>query len=194
MTQGSEWDKEIWRTRGWLENVTRGRSYQFRCLVNGGTMGVNSLPKTVIRQRRDCDLNPGPSAPESSKLTTRLLRNCCPFPYHLNFCCRIFPLSNFSLPIFPLPLVSVAVISYINFVLPCFLTLSFFLADFLVAQFSGCLFFLCRFFQLPFFPAAHFTAVVFTFYHWATRAVRFDMPQRCTTSVLPRKFQAKKNW
>jgi len=24
-------------------------------------MGVNSLPKTVTRQRRDCDLNPGPS-------------------------------------------------------------------------------------------------------------------------------------
>jgi len=36
-------------------------------------MGVNSLPKTVTRQRRDCDLNPGPSAPESSTLTTRLL-------------------------------------------------------------------------------------------------------------------------
>ena len=35
-------------------------------------MGVNSLPKTVIRQRRGCDLNPGPSAPESSALTTRL--------------------------------------------------------------------------------------------------------------------------
>jgi len=35
-------------------------------------MGVNSLPKTVILQRRDCDLNPGPSAPESSMLTTRL--------------------------------------------------------------------------------------------------------------------------
>ena len=35
-------------------------------------MGVNSLPKTVIRQRRNCDLNPGPSAPESSTLTTRL--------------------------------------------------------------------------------------------------------------------------
>ena len=35
-------------------------------------MGVNSLPKTVIRQRRDCDLNPGPSAPESSTLTSRL--------------------------------------------------------------------------------------------------------------------------
>ena len=29
-------------------------------------MGVNSLPKTVTRQRRDCDLNPGSSAPESS--------------------------------------------------------------------------------------------------------------------------------
>ena len=35
-------------------------------------MGVNSLPKTVIRQRRGSDLNPGPSAPESSTLTTRL--------------------------------------------------------------------------------------------------------------------------
>ena len=35
-------------------------------------MGVNSLPKTVTRQRRDCDLNPGPSALESSTLTTRL--------------------------------------------------------------------------------------------------------------------------
>ena len=34
-------------------------------------MGVNSLPKTVTRQRRDCDLNLGPSAPESSTLTTR---------------------------------------------------------------------------------------------------------------------------
>jgi len=29
-------------------------------------VGVISLPKTVTRQRRDCDLNPGPSAPESS--------------------------------------------------------------------------------------------------------------------------------
>ena len=33
---------------------------------------MNSLPKTVTRQRRDCDLNPDPSAPESSTLTTRL--------------------------------------------------------------------------------------------------------------------------
>ena len=46
--------------------------YQFRCLVNRGTMGVNSLPKTVTRQRRGGDLNPGPTAPESSTLTTRL--------------------------------------------------------------------------------------------------------------------------
>ena len=37
-------------------------------------MGVNSLlSKTVTRQRRDCDLNMGPSTPESSMLTTRLL-------------------------------------------------------------------------------------------------------------------------
>jgi len=27
---------------------------------------VNGLPKTVTRQRRGCDVNPGPSAPESS--------------------------------------------------------------------------------------------------------------------------------
>jgi len=32
-------------------------------------MGVNSLRKTVTRQRRRCDLHPGPSAPESSRLT-----------------------------------------------------------------------------------------------------------------------------
>ena len=35
-------------------------------------MGVNSLPETVTRPRRGCDLNPGRSAPESSTLTTRL--------------------------------------------------------------------------------------------------------------------------
>ena len=33
---------------------------------------MNSLPKTVTRHRRGCDLNPGLSAPESSTLTTRL--------------------------------------------------------------------------------------------------------------------------
>ena len=37
-----------------------------------GTMGMNSLPKTVTRQRRDCDMNPCPSVPESSTLTTRI--------------------------------------------------------------------------------------------------------------------------
>ena len=35
-------------------------------------MGRNSLPKAVTRQRRDCDLYPGPTAPESSTLTARL--------------------------------------------------------------------------------------------------------------------------
>jgi len=35
-------------------------------------MGVYSLLMTVTRQRRGCDLNLGPSAPESSMLTTRL--------------------------------------------------------------------------------------------------------------------------
>jgi len=52
--------------------LKRASCYQFCCLVNRGTMGVNSLPKTVTRQRHDCNLNPGPSAPESSTLTTRL--------------------------------------------------------------------------------------------------------------------------
>ena len=37
-------------------------------------MGVNSLPKTVTRHRHDCDLNPGPSAPESNTVTTGLYR------------------------------------------------------------------------------------------------------------------------
>ena len=40
--------------------------------MNRGTMGVNSLPKPVTRHRRGCDLNPGPTAPESGTLTTRL--------------------------------------------------------------------------------------------------------------------------
>ena len=40
-------------------------------------MGVNSLPKTVTRQRRGCDLNPGPSALVSSALTTRLPSHPC---------------------------------------------------------------------------------------------------------------------
>ena len=43
-------------------------------------MGVNSLPRAVNRQRRDCDLNPGPSALESSTLTT-------PLPSHHNAHC-----------------------------------------------------------------------------------------------------------
>jgi len=38
-------------------------------------VGVNSLPKTVTRQHHDCDLNAGPTAPESSTLTTRLQCN-----------------------------------------------------------------------------------------------------------------------
>ena len=34
---------------------------------------MNSLPKTVTRQRRDCDLNPGPSATESSTLSSKIV-------------------------------------------------------------------------------------------------------------------------
>ena len=35
-------------------------------------MDVNSLPKIVTRHCHGCGLNTGPSAPESSMLTTRL--------------------------------------------------------------------------------------------------------------------------
>jgi len=59
------------QARSYPHNPYEG-CYQFRCLVNRGTMGVNSLPKTVTRQRRGCDLNPRPSAPEFSTLTTLL--------------------------------------------------------------------------------------------------------------------------
>ena len=38
-------------------------------------MGVNSLPKTAAGQRRGCDLNPGPSAPESSTLNDTIHAN-----------------------------------------------------------------------------------------------------------------------
>ena len=38
-------------------------------------MGVNSLPKTVTQQHRGCDLNPDPTAPESSTLTTQYRAN-----------------------------------------------------------------------------------------------------------------------
>ena len=48
---------------------------------------ANSLPKTVTRQRRDCDLNPGPSAPESSTLTTRL-------PSHPEQQCTVFEIRS----------------------------------------------------------------------------------------------------
>ena len=52
---------------------------------------MNSLPKNVTRQRRDCDLNPGPSVPESSTLTTRL-------PSHpIRWLTIYFPLIDFSL-------------------------------------------------------------------------------------------------
>jgi len=44
-------------------------------------MGVNSLPKTVNRQRRGCDLNPGPSAPFGYRAilvyTAATFLNCC---------------------------------------------------------------------------------------------------------------------
>ena len=48
---------------------------------------MKSLPKTVTRQRRGCDLNPGRSAPESSTLTTRLPSHHKP-SIDAAYCCR----------------------------------------------------------------------------------------------------------
>jgi len=39
---------------------------------NLGQVVHTHVPQTLTRQRRDCDLNPGRTAPESSTLTTRL--------------------------------------------------------------------------------------------------------------------------
>jgi len=66
--------------------------YQFCCSVNRGTMGVNSLPKTVTWQCCGCDLNPGPSALESStrhsatKLLVNLQKNEMKPNNHSNRC------------------------------------------------------------------------------------------------------------
>ena len=73
--------------------------YQFCCLVKRGTMGVNSLPKTVTQQRRGCDLNPGPSAPESSTLTTRLPSHpTCSYRRKITKLCAIVSVLFFSRP------------------------------------------------------------------------------------------------
>ena len=47
---------------------------------------MNSLPKTVTRQRRNCNLNPVPTAPESSTLTTRLPSYVENFTYFFESC------------------------------------------------------------------------------------------------------------
>ena len=79
------------------------------------------------------------------------------FSYHLNFCCRIFPLPNFPLPIFPVAVFSVAFFPLPLFhtlflCCPVFLPSYFSLPIFHVVQFSGCRFFCYRFFQFPFLP------------------------------------------
>ena len=80
-------------------------------MVNKGTMGADSLPKTVTRQRRDCDLNPDPSAPESSTLTTRLPSN----PNAMRQCVQglIYTESVFVSLIIKKPLQSIATVTAI---------------------------------------------------------------------------------
>ena len=50
----------------------KGAATSFAALVNRSTVGLNSLPKTVTRQCRGCDLNLCHTVPESSTLTTQL--------------------------------------------------------------------------------------------------------------------------
>jgi len=59
-------------------------------------MDVNSLPETVTRQRRDCDLNPGPSVPESSTLTTRLPSLTVGLPPQKRHICAGVTVSSYS--------------------------------------------------------------------------------------------------
>ena len=99
------------------------------------------------------------------------------------------PTTNYT---FPLPF-SVAVITYINFVLPCFLPSYFSLPIFPVALFSGCRFCRCRFFfscpvyQLPFYRCR------FTFYpvcvcwrtHRRAQQKRMNRSRCCLDSTQP---------
>jgi len=64
-------------------------------------MGVNSLPKTVTRQRRGYDLNPGATAPESSTLTTRLPGH--PHTTDDRESIRTFPFPPVSMQSIPIP-------------------------------------------------------------------------------------------
>ena len=47
---------------------------------------MSSLPKTVTRQRRDCDVNPGRSAPESSTLCLSGSMSLNTISFLPNFC------------------------------------------------------------------------------------------------------------
>jgi len=62
-------------------------------------MGVNSLRKTVTRQRRACDLNHSPSAPESGTLTTRLPSHLWTYFLHLSMSSVILIDSSTGSPI-----------------------------------------------------------------------------------------------
>ena len=66
-----------------------------------------------------------------------------------NFLVAQFSVAHFPVAVFFCRPFSVDVISHINFVLPCFSTLSFFVADFSNCPISGCRFFRCRFYLLP---------------------------------------------
>jgi len=56
---------------GSLYSITKRRVLELIPVLGSQPAGIIK-PKTVTRQRRCCDLNPCPTAPESSMITTRL--------------------------------------------------------------------------------------------------------------------------
>ena len=78
-------------------------------------MGVNNLSETVTRQRRGCDLNPGPSVPESSTLTTRLLSHCNYRTKDPNACCNRVSSSSASTELDTRKLVAATPLDFCNY-------------------------------------------------------------------------------
>jgi len=78
-------------------------------------MGVNNLPETVTRQRRGCDLNPGPSVPESSTLTIRLPSHCNYRTKDPDACCNRVSLSSASIELETRKLVAAMPLDFCNY-------------------------------------------------------------------------------
>ena len=61
---------------GSLYSITKRRVLELIPVLGSQPAGIIK-PKTVTRHRRCCDLNPCPTAPESSMITSRLPNQMC---------------------------------------------------------------------------------------------------------------------